>query len=323
MPSDLDDILGDLSALEHQLDVEQSEVTHTLKRRPPRAATVTSQPSPRRLAMTSALASASSDIPSSPRITGVQGHNAKVNGSVSNGERNHMLTNGCSSPSVQSKRQRSIATNGECTTSSQAAWASNIDAQLQHALSELSSIVASPQHVPKLRHHQQQDQHSPTSVGRLQSQNSCTGVVTSNNTNSPIRRCLKPQQRVPAEWSTTNNSVNNNNNNTGYCNDTAADERAGKAEMMQRFIEVSLNNQQHSQQQQQQLGTNSPETDSAFCSDNISLPSSGSRASVMTNSSQGSGRDHVDKGKDATLKTPVKVSQLVSIYRLLEQCRIK
>ena len=94
-----------------------------------------------------------------------------------------------------------------------------------------------------------------------------------------VRRCLKPQQRVPPEWSST---------------EAAADERAGKAEMMQRFIEVTL--------QQQQVNAASPETDSAFCSDNISLPSSGSRASVMTNSSQGSagsgGKDQTDKGRD-------------------------
>ena len=257
--SDLDFILGALNDLECQLDWEQQAVTNTLKRRKSQSPASPSQLQPQPLSLPLAQSQADGAPKSAPTP------------------------------------QRRMDTVMEQVIPAPAKWAESLDVQLQDALLELSNFVgvtASTSQIPLTA-----SQIPPTTSQVLPTGKSVSKqppvLVASKSTcyasqqtplqttlpsvdmshgrcdtdgaksqTSPVRRLLKPQQKSVPEWSVAK----------------ATDEQAGKAEMMQRFIELSGT----------QAAASSPEADSgAFC-DNFSLPSSSSRASVLTTCSQSS-----------------------------------
>lgn len=292
---ELDSILGALSELECQLDHEQQTVAQaTLRRRK-------SQPPAQQQQQQLSL-----PLPPPPSHLISSAHQSQpaTRSSVLSGQKN--VTTRVIAPIVDDQPLPPPPPSAMVDR-----WGDSLDVQLQDALAELSNFVGSSlvgpspdvsvttpvvktpaKTAPSVAQRssgsllqQQRQITSPLSLDVMTSASGridqVDGVLGVRGQASPVKRCLKPQQKPPGGVEFASSSFVGGSNNSVKMAAGCEEEAGGKAEMMQRFIELSL-------QQQLAHAANSPEADSgAFC-DNFSLPSSSSRASVLTTCSQSS-----------------------------------
>lgn len=311
---DIDSILGALSALECQLDDEQQNVSQaTLKRRrqpqsspaltrrqqslslppapPPPPSSASSDPplsfpsaapnAEEDEGLNSLLASLeiSSPSPRSPTSADSSSHS-------NDHQRHHSLVLDDKPlpppPAFMEDAPTAASTTLTLTSSSTSdtrpKWGDSLDDQLQEALAELTNFT------PVLN------------TSNSSSSTATSSVAGSTKTPKPAPPPVAPKQRLSLLTTQQNSGTDNVDSGqqinpatksclksssqrspSAACT-TASEEQAGKAEMMQRFIDVAM-------RQGQGQGHGSPEADSGAYCDDMSLSS---RASVLTACSQSS-----------------------------------